>query len=39
VELARKLGKEAEAIRMLEAAHARAPSLDVSEALAITDCP
>ena len=34
VELARKLGKDADAIRMLEAAHARAPSLDVSEALA-----
>lgn len=34
VELARKLGREAQALAMLESAHLRAPSLDVSEALA-----
>jgi lipopolysaccharide biosynthesis regulator YciM len=33
-ELARQLGREPQAFKLLEAAHARAPSLDVSEALA-----
>lgn len=38
-ELARKLGREAQALRLLESAHERAPSLDVSEALASLDPP
>ncbi len=36
-ELSRKLGREAEARRLLEAAHERGPSLDISEALASLD--